>query len=711
MINDQDFDIVRVLDVLRRQWRLIAVTFIFLLGASALGIFALKPAYTAAALIFVDTSDKNLLDPNAAGNAMGSADARVDSEVQIVTAESTLLKVVNDAGLLSDPEFGVSVDLRARIMSTLRLGEPPVPTADEKLMAAQVKLRQAVRVFRNGLTFLISISATADDPETAAKISNTLASAYIRAQLESKISATQASRDIIQDRVAEASATVIRTEEAMDDFIASSIDRIVAETGRTDLDQVRNELEALNTNRDALTAQADAAQAGLAAGNWAGVAETLQSQTLDALRQREAALQQQLAGVTTGSQTEIDLRAELSRVIADLNSDANSQLSGLRAQIASVQARAADLQLQLRSSVLSSDLPAAIVTNIYELQQTAELARSQYQTLLTRLKDLEAQSFLQVADSRIISDALVPERPSFPDTRLLLALAAIGALAIGIGLAFLRENVIGGFTSDVQLASVLKMPVVSSVPKQRVPESAKGDSLADILISLPFSHFSEAIRRLQVGVDQAVRRGWGGGGQLAPVILIGSANANEGKTTLSLSLARAYALAGKKTLLIDCDLRKPSVHVHLGMPASVKLLNYLNDGGEKIDLESIAVTDRLTKARVVIGARKVEAKGGQVITGELFGRLIRAAQSNYEVVVLDTPPVGAVVDALHLAQYANVIVIATRYATTSQRDARATLQALSDAKRDDAEIMGVISQVDQSRSANRRKYGGYYNEG
>lgn len=709
MINDQDFDIVRVLDVLRRQWRLISLTFVLVLAAAALGIFSLKPAFTASSLIFVDTSDKNLLEPGATSNAMGSADARVDSEVQIVTAESTLLKVVNEAQLLNDPEYDIPLDTRERIMAMLRLGEPTPVTQERELLAAQLKLRNSVRVFRNGLTFLITISATADDPESAAKIANTLAHVYIRAQLESKIASTQASRDIIQERVDEASATVIRTEEAMDEFIAASIDRIVAETGRTDLDQVRNELEALNTSRDELTAQADAAQADIAARNWAAVANTLQSETLQSLRQREAQLQEQLAGMATGSQTEVDLRAELSRVIADLGSGANAQLSGLRAQIASVQARAADLQLQLRSSVLSSDLPAAIVTNIYELQQTAELARSQYQTLLTRLKDLEAQSFLQVADSRIVSEALVPELPSFPDTKLLLVLAATGAFALGVGLAFLRENVIGGFTSDVQLASVLKMPVVSSVPRQR--GATNEGSLADTLITAPFSHFSEAIRRLQVGIDQAVRRGWNGTGGRAPVILIGSANANEGKTTLSLSLARTYALAGKKTLLIDCDLRKPSVHAHLGMAASLKLLNFLNDGGEKIDLESIAVSDRLTKARVIIGARKADVTGGQVITGELFGRLIRAAQASYDVVVLDTPPVGAVVDALHLAQYASVIVITTRYATTSQRDARATLQALTDAKRDDAEIMGVISQVDQSKYINRRKYGGYYNEG
>lgn len=708
MINDQDFDIVRALGVLSRQWRLIVITLILLMSASALGIFALKPAYTASALIFVDTSNKNLLDPTAPGAALGSADARVDSEVQIATAESTLLKVVNEAGLLNDPEFDVRADLRDRLMSMLRLAEPAPATPERKLMAAQTKLRQAVRVFRNGLTFLMTISATADDPETAAKIANTLAAIYIRSQLETKIEATQSSRDIIEERVQQASATVISSEEAMDNFIAESVDRIVAETGRTDLDQVRNELEVLNTNRQMLTAMADAAQTNIAAGNWAGLVDDFQSNTLRDLRERESDLQERLSAVATGSPAEMELRAELAQVLSALGVEANNQLTGLRAQIASVQARAADLQLQLRSSVLNSDLPPAIVTNIYELQQTAELARSQYQTLLTRLKDLEAQSFLQVADSRIISNALIPERPSFPDTQLLLVLAGVVSLGAGIGFAFLRENVIGGFTSDVQLASVLKTPVVSAVPRQRNANSR--GSLADIMISAPFSHFAEAVRRLQLGVDQAVRRSWNANTSTGAVVMLTSANASEGKTTLSLSLARAYARSGKKTILIDCDLRKPSVHTHLGMPASPKLLNFINEENQNSDVESIAVTDKLTKARVVLGARKSEVSGGQVVTGELFGQLIQAAQASYDIVVLDTPPVGAVVDALHLAQYANVIVIVTRFSATSQRDARAALEAISEAKRDDAEIMLVLSQVDQSKFLNRRKYGGYYSE-
>ena len=194
------------------------------------------------------------------------------------------------------------------------------------------------------------------------------------------------------------------------------------------------------------------------------------------------------------------------------------------------------------------------------------------------------------------------------------------------------------------------------------------------------------------------------------VIMVGSANANEGKTTLSLSLTRAYSLSGQRTLLIDCDLRKPSVHAHLGVEPSARLLDYLNDASDGAKLDSLPMTDHLSEAKVVIGARRADMEGRQVITGEYFGRLIEAAKERFDIVLLDTPPVGAVVDGLHLAQFADVIVLSTRYATTSQRDARAALNALSDAKRDDVEILGVLSMAEQSKRANRKRYGSYYSD-
>lgn len=715
MYNDQEFDLVRALRVLRRQWRLIAVTFVVVSGLAALVVFSLAPAFTASVMILVDPSDKNLLDPGASTRSGASADARVDSEVQIIMSESALLRLIDEAGLRQDPEFMATTGTIDRLLHQFNLTTPRTLTADEETAAVLSKVRRAVRATRNGLTYLISIAATADDRQTATRIANTLASGYIKAQVESKVAAMESSRDIIQRRVAEASATVIESEEVLDNFIASSIDQIVAETGRTDLELLRSELEALNDTRERLSGNIDSAERSLALEDWGAVAQTLRSEALAGYEARQRELQAQLVAATAGSETEANLKAELSRVVANLRSSASSAISALRDSVTTTQARAADLQLTLRSSIMASNLPPAIVTNIYELQQTAELARSQYQTLLARLKDLEAQAFLQVADSRVVSEAILPDAPSFPDTKLLLALAAFGALGLGIGLALLRENVVGGFASDTQLSSVLKLPVVSTIPAlEPVADNTGGvrtTTLANQIIVGPFTHYSESIRRVQVGVDQAIRRRRHQKDRRGAVIMIGSANASEGKTTLSMSLVRAYALSGRRAILIDCDLRKPSVHTHIGIEPSPRLLDYLGQVGDVHDLDSLVVKDGRSEARLVIGARKSDMQGRQAVTGEFFDRLIEEARDTFDIVILDTPPVGAVVDGLHLAQFADVVVLVTRYGTTPQREARAALEALTDAKREDAEILGVLSVAEQSRRANKRRYGSYYTEG
>src|SRR5690606_36764471 len=100
---------------------------------------------------------------------------------------------------------------------------------------------------------------------------------------------------------------------------------------------------------------------------------------------------------------------------------------------------------------LSADSPIESPTRLYELRQSADLARCQYQSLLARSVDLRVQSQLQIADSRIVSPALTPTEPSFPYTRLILALAGFAGLGLGVGLAFIAENFVGGFTSENQL--------------------------------------------------------------------------------------------------------------------------------------------------------------------------------------------------------------------------------------------------------------------
>lgn len=710
-MEDQEFSLRGVFGTLKRQFWVIAITVMVVVGISSVVILSLKPMFQATTLVLVDPTDKDLLNPNTSSSSSASENARVESEVSIAKAESTLQMVLNEARLADDPDFAPAVGLRQQILQLLRLAPPEEFTPDERQKAALRKLRNAIIIERQGLTYLITISANASSPEKAALLANTMAEMYIRAQLESKVSSVLAGRDIMQERVAETRSALVQSEQAFNDFIIDSAANIAEASGRTDLEAMRLELQDAVASRERMSSQLELAETGLAQNNWLQVANALGTQPLNDIRDRMAEIDEQLANVVNGSENADALRAELLQASDDFRVQASAELERMRQQVADERAREADLQLQLRSNILTSNLPPEVLATMYELQQTADISRTQYQQMLERLRDIEAQAYLQLADSRIVSSATPPSVPDFPNTRFLLAVAGLSALMLGIGLAFFREHFIGGIVSPDQLEALARSTVVTTVPHQkRLGKDAEGksvDSPTELIIAQPYSAFAEAIRRIMVTIDQALRR-IRGDDDTASVILVTSANAGEGKTTIAVSLARAFAQSGKSTILIDADLRRPNVHNELGLAPSDALQKYLARSNAPDDLSSVAIRDTGTKASIVIGGNTSGAPSGQVVSGERFSKLLSAATRQFDVVIIDTPPVGALVDALYLAQYSDLIVNVVRYATTSQQEVRAALRELNEAKQDGSEIICVLNAEQQSRSQNKRRFGGYY---
>ena len=194
------------------------------------------------------------------------------------------------------------------------------------------------------------------------------------------------------------------------------------------------------------------------------------------------------------------------------------------------------------------------------------------------------------------------------------------------------------------------------------------------------------------------------------VLAVSSAAPGEGKTTLALSLSRAYALAGMSTLLIDCDLRKPSVHRQLGMKASDGLLEYLAGSSDTVELKSIMTVDVGSGAQIVLGSRRSDIATDQLVAGKTFARLVAAAKKNFDIVVLDTPPVGPVVDGLYLAGMADAIVFVVKWSSTPQQEVKAAVASLGSAKADGVPILAVLNQQTINVAAYRGKYAGYYAE-
>lgn len=378
----------------------------------------------------------------------------------------------------------------------------------------------------------------------------------------------------------------------------------------------------------------------------------------------------------------------------------------VRLGIAEAQKAVADAQGTLDRFILASLETVAVapphdrLAGLYTLRQTAANARSQYQALLARLQDLETQAYLQVADARIVSPATPPVAPSFPDKRLTLVLAGFSGLGLGIVLAFLHDNFIGGFTTAGQLALMTRTKVIAAIPRQRPPRTDEPLSLADAVIDAPLSVFAEAIRRVRVNIDRLLRGSRPGAGI---VVMLTSAAPGEGKTTTAVALARAYAAARKPVLLIDCDLRNPSVHKHLGIERSAGMLDYLSDESDSMALAAILADDPRGGAHVALGGRRSAMATDQLVNGPTFQRLIEAARNSFDVVILDTPPIGSVVDGLYLADYADIAVMVVRWASTSQQEVRTAIAALAQAARPGMEIATVLAQLPEPRPYRRRR--------
>lgn len=712
----REIDLRAILGLLRRQITLIAACVLAIVGVTALFVFSLTPKFTAEALVLVEASQSNLLDPqNAFGNASLDSSA-VESAVEIVRATSTLLNVIRTQDLVNDPEFGVSLGFRAWLSSIMRSTEVQLPSGQEALQTVLTNFTDALSVNRRGLTSVLSIAVESTSADKAARLANAVAEAYISDQVDAKISAALAARDVLRRRIDLATRSLTESEQAIDNFVFDNVDRIADETGRLDITNLRDEISRLQTQLEQSDQLAAIVASRLQAQDWESLRTSLESEAYQALESQRLDLEARLAGLDASSQEAIDLRASLAELSEQLTSAARVELSNLRVAATQAQGLISDTRTQIRTTALNADLPADILTSIYSLQQESSVARNQYQVLLARLSDVEAQADLQLADARIVSPAIAPPSPSSPRVMLILAVAGFFSLGVGVGAAWLRENYIGGFVTDRQVESVLRIPVAAQVPRLRsstIAALANSNSPADAIVVAPISQFSESIRRIRAAIDQAVREAQKGRpeSRRGIVVMVCSEVPAEGKSTIALSLGRSFAVSGKSTILIDCDLRKPSIHRHLGIQPSDGLYEYLSGEGGAPSITEVVIQDDLTPLAVTMGARRSSTPTDHLVISAAFENLVESAAASFQVVILDAPPIGAVVDGLYLAKHADVIAFVIRWASTSQEDIRAGLQVLDSHKSPTTRILAVLNDVAGGPSSYDKRYTGYFEDG
>lgn len=694
-MNDSEISIRDLVGMLHRQkWLICIVTLVFL-GATLAWVLAIRPIYTAETLILVDPINKSLLESSADNPTAAAANTRIFTEVELIKSNATLLRVIETAGLISDKELGVQLGAFQSVLSFFGIAGQNLPTGETALRQVLGKLTKALDVRRKSGTNLINVRFSTFSATKAAELANKISQSYIDDQLATKIRNTLSRREILHTRIAAASANVTSSEQALDTFVLANAQRVAAETGNVLLSELSLRFQA--TERELITASDNYRQleTSLLAQDWSTLSEQLGFEAVAELERQRQAISGALEAQAGDAQREVDLRKALADIERMIATQVEQELDRVSGTLSGAQAQSLELQRQIRVATVSSNLPADLVTQIYRLQQNASVSRTQYQTLLARLREVEAEADLQIADSRIISPALPPARPSFPNAQMMFALAGIIGLGFGIGFAVLNERYVGGFTSVAQAETLLNPTLAVSVPKLPSSSLSTDAVVPDAIPDAPLSAYSESLRRLRAGIDQSLlrraRQGWE---KQSPgnIILVGSAGPSEGKSSVALSLARTYAISGQRTLLIDADMRHPSIHALLGEPPSHGLVDHLmrkNGGGTLADG---IITDNHSELQILLGGRQEDVVTDHLLAGKRFVALMESATKHFDVVVLDTSPIGSVTDALFLAPFADFMVFVVKWASTSQSDVYAAIKDFRQAAPEGTQFAVALNQ-------------------
>jgi exopolysaccharide transport family protein len=683
-----------------RRWRLIAsvatIVFVFCLA----GFLLQRPQYTATALLLINVGQERVLSQNqlvTGGEVVPSAQF-VDSQLEVLRSRMLAGRLVDDLGLVNDPEWNPT--LQPAPAQSSGAGQPAAPVDEQVRQAVVGAVAGAIQVRRRGLTYAAEVSVTAGSAERAAQMANRLVELFQQYQLESRLDIAERANDWLSTRVQELREDVQMKEAAVERYRAQT--GLLSSQGALLSEQQTTEIQGTVMQARADLAEKEARYAQLQELlNSGGSADTidgvLNSPVITQLRAREADIARRQADLETryGEQhpAVVNVRAERQDIRDQITAEISRIAAGMRNEVAIARTRLATLQGSMdtiRGQLVGNNEQ---MVRLRELEREAAAARTVYESFLQRAHEITDQGSMRTAPAELVSAAPVPASPSSP--RLSIAFLLSFGLAAGLGLAagFLAEALDEGFDSAADIERKTGVPALSSIPKVRRGELRQarlvGQHPSAYLLERQMSPFSEAFRVLRTTVLLAA------GQPKAQVVAITSALPSEGKTTVSVCLSRVAALSGQRVLLIDCDLRRRSLKDVLDIEPSVGLLQVL--AGET-DWRQATYLDEAS------GMCVLPLSGSGFTAKEIFGaedmsRLLADLRGSFDLIVLDCAPVLAVAETRVAVAKADCAVMVVRWQKTPARAVRTALQHLHDAG---ANIRGVaLNGVD-------RRAPGYY---
>ena len=696
-----------VLIALRRSRALLLLWVVGLFTLACYVIFSLEPRYRASALIMLDNRELNLGSGGAVlSNPLVSIDSSIArGEVEVLGSESVARRVVADMGL-ADAQQAPKLSIPARIAADLGAalgwveartglpvaglvpaGEPASALSEEaRTNAAIDAYRRNLGVYNDGRSYVITLSVQSTDPSLAAQLVNRHAEVYIENQLRTKNDALLTASTLLGREVETLAGRVREAERAVQSYREQK--GLFAPRGVTvsaqQLADVNGQLALARADVAQREARMRSAQVAVARGGGDSETEVTGSATISRLRDQEGALRQREADLAASLNEQhprlLAARAAVAGIQRKIAEEVQKTTRGLVSDAGIAREREAQLQRSVAQLEQRMTETERSESGARDLERVAAVTRSLYETLLARQKQLATQEGSQRADARLVSPATPPNTPSYPNKPLFLAVALMASVGSGVGLAVLRDRVRPLVSSLEEAASSTGLRGLGVIPH------APGRSpMHRRVIERPKSAVAEAVRALRgVLIVSGSRPGRPAGPR---VLAVTSALPSEGKTTVSVALARSMASSGLSVLLIDADLRHPTV-AHLVWKRELVERGLAAVLSEGVALEDAVQADDRSSLRVL----PAENPAGPAAPQDLFSsvamsNLLQRALETYDCVVIDTPPIGVVTDAAIVSANADAVLFVARWQKTPVAALQASVALLRAVR---APLAGIV---------------------
>jgi capsular exopolysaccharide synthesis family protein len=704
MTIDSGSDQLSIVDlwrVLQKRWLVVLIS----LGAVVLAVtvfsLTLPRRYDACSRLLLDLEGSENLGLDQVVMPIGiDLDTKLQTQIRIVQSDAIATSVIEQLNLQNNPAFvGKQTPHSGRSFDTL----------DLRTRAALTNgLHRFLTVELIPKTEIIEIHFRNGDPALAADVANAVANTYIEHHFQTKYQATRQTSDWLTKQLDDvkksaelAEQQVISYQKKTGLFGADETHNIVIDR----LELLNKALSEAQGNRILKEAKYRIAMTE----NPELIANVMPESLLGALYKQRAesrAQYAQLAAKYGASYPRvIQLQSELKELDSNIAQENNKVGQALRA----------DYQAALKSEQMLQTSFDQQKDNAYKMNQDAiqygimrrevESSRDLYEGLLKKLKEAGILAGLRSSNINVIDSASVPVVPVEPKIPLNIALGCIGGLLFGISAAFIAENVDSSIRSpeDVEIyCSLPPLGIIPSAPeydgtaRNMLAQGKKPEFILPVTLQHKNSGSAEAFRALRTSLMLSSP------GAPPQVILVTSAVMQEGKSFVSINLAVVLAQTGQKVLLVDADMRRPAVTKYIGIPMNHGLSACLA-GTEEANAMIVKVDE--VPGLHVIPAGRMPPYPSEMLASEALPLLVQEWRKHFRYIVIDTPPVLAVTDAVVGARVADAVVLVARSEKTRRQSLTRARDLMMKAR---VHIAGVVVNDLSFNSVEYRQYYGYY---